>query len=58
MIAEINPNNANGILPEEAWTWFQMEHHQKRAELPSTLAQQLMGTSPLGIIPYPLPPKR
>jgi hypothetical protein len=35
MIAEINPFNMNGILPQEAWTWFYMDHHVKQ-ELPST----------------------
>jgi hypothetical protein len=25
MIAEINPGNLNGILPEEAWSWFYMD---------------------------------
>jgi hypothetical protein len=37
MIAEINPGNINGILPEEAWTWFYMDHHEKQ-ELPTSLA--------------------
>jgi len=35
MIAEINPNNINGILPKEAWTWFYLDHHEKLAEIPS-----------------------
>jgi hypothetical protein len=30
MIAEINENNINGRLPQEAWQWFYMEHHQKQ----------------------------
>jgi len=33
MIAEINPGNLNGILPEEAWSWFYMDHHEKRHEI-------------------------
>jgi hypothetical protein len=35
MIAEINPGNLNGILPEEAWSWFYIEHHEKQHEIPS-----------------------
>jgi len=57
MIVEINPSNANGMLPAEAWSWFYMDHHEKRGELPSSLAK-LMGTPPPQIRPYPLPPKR
>jgi hypothetical protein len=34
MIAEINPTNINGILPQEAWSWFYMDHHEKRHEIP------------------------
>jgi hypothetical protein len=33
MIGEINPGNLNGILPEEAWSWFYMDHHEKRQEI-------------------------
>jgi hypothetical protein len=35
MIAEINPDNINGVLPQEAWTWFYLDHHEKRLEIPS-----------------------
>src|SRR5262249_34626580 len=34
MVEEINAGNINGILPEEAWTWFYMKHHEKQSELP------------------------
>jgi hypothetical protein len=55
MIAEINPENLNGILPQEAWSWFYMEHHEKRA-LPPSLAGTLGVLGSLS--PYPLPPKK
>ncbi|BCA04156.1 hypothetical protein [Bradyrhizobium diazoefficiens] len=29
LIAEINPQNVDGILPNEAWEWFYLDHHQK-----------------------------
>jgi hypothetical protein len=29
LIVEVNANNMNGVLPEEAWKWFYLEHHQK-----------------------------
>jgi hypothetical protein len=29
MVAEVNPNNLNGILPQEAWHWFYLNHHEK-----------------------------
>ena len=35
MIAEINSGNINGILPQEAWSWFYMEHHEKQHEIPN-----------------------
>src|SRR5947208_1909349 len=35
VIAEINPGNLNGFLPHEAWSWFYMDHHEKRPEIPS-----------------------
>jgi hypothetical protein len=53
MIAEINAHNMNGILPQEAWSWFYMDHHEKRTFPPSLGG--IFGT--LG--PYPsLPPKK
>jgi hypothetical protein len=48
MIAEINPGNINGVLPQEAWSWFYMEHHEKRHEIPSLLD---MSGSPWPLIP-------
>jgi hypothetical protein len=29
LIAEINEENLNGVLPTEAWSWFYLDHHQK-----------------------------
>ena len=29
MVVEVNPQNMNGILPNEAWHWFNMHHHEK-----------------------------
>ena len=37
MIAEINEHNINGRLPQEAWQWFYMDHHEKH-ELPTPIA--------------------
>ena len=34
MIAEINAQNLDGILPAEAWSWFYRDHHEKRGEIP------------------------
>jgi len=56
MIAEINPNNLNGILPREAWPWFYMEHHQKHP-LPPSLASLSTPFSSL-LQPYPSSPKK
>jgi hypothetical protein len=53
MIAEINHENLDGLLPKEAWSWFYMDHHEKR-ELPTGL---LGGLGGLGS-PYPLLPKK
>jgi hypothetical protein len=50
MIAEINGDNINGRLPQEAWDWFYMDHHVKH-ELPS------LGAGLLGLIsPFPKVP--
>lgn len=49
MIAELNPLNMNGVLPEEAWRWFYLEHHEK------TRAPALPYVT--GLLPY-LPSKR
>jgi len=54
MIAEINRYNINGRLPQEAWSWFYMDHHQKH-ELPSTIGG-LLGLLPGS--PYPRTPTR
>jgi hypothetical protein len=51
MIAEINEQNINGILPQEAWSWFYMDHHEKQAELPRSLAD-LMSPS-MGLLSPP-----
>jgi hypothetical protein len=29
LIAEINKENLNGMLPQPAWDWFYLEHHEK-----------------------------
>ncbi len=29
LVAEITPNNINGILPNPAWDWFYLNHHEK-----------------------------
>lgn len=29
LIAEINPANINGSLPQSAWDWFYLQHHEK-----------------------------
>jgi hypothetical protein len=29
MIAEVKVENLDGILPNEAWRWFYLEHHEK-----------------------------
>jgi hypothetical protein len=56
MIAEINPDNINGILPEEAWTWFYMDHHEKQ-ELPTSLATDLLSSQyPRSLATQLLPP--
>jgi hypothetical protein len=34
LIAEISPTNIDGSLPQEAWSWFYMEHHEKTGEIP------------------------
>ena len=58
MIAEINPGNINGILPEEAWTWFYMDHHEKRHEIPGGPYPQIPGSYQIPG-PYPtLTPKK
>jgi hypothetical protein len=59
MIAEINANNMNGILPPEAWSWFYIEHHEKR-EPPLSLGGMLGTPPPFSLAgPYPwLPPKK
>jgi hypothetical protein len=56
MIAEINPDNINGILPKEAWTWFYMDHHEKQS-LPASLADILSPypRTSLGQLLPPLP---
>src|SRR6516225_2918655 len=46
MIAEINEQNINGRLPQEAWSWFYMDHHEKQA-LPSVIGG-LAYPGPLG----------
>jgi hypothetical protein len=54
MIAEINADNMNGILPQDAWSWFYMDHHEKKI-FPPSLGGLL--DAPLG--PYPsLPVKK
>jgi hypothetical protein len=45
MIAEINDSNTQGILPEGAWDWFSLEHHQKVR--PPTLTPFTAYTQPL-----------
>ena len=57
MIAEINPDNINGFLPPEAWTWFYMDHHEKQTELPPSLADILSPypRTSLGQLLPPLP---
>jgi hypothetical protein len=60
MIAEINPDNINGILPKEAWTWFYMDHHEKQ-ELPTSLVADLLGPSGISgqlLPPLPFPRKK
>jgi hypothetical protein len=56
MIAEINPYNVDGSLPEEAWSWFYMDHHEKR-ELPTGFGG-LGGIGGLGGLFLPPPPKK
>ena len=47
-IAEINPNNTNGILPKPAWDWFYLDHHDKHR--PPALTTGLSGLeSALGL---------
>jgi hypothetical protein len=29
LIAEVNVQNLNGVLPKEAWDWFYLNHHEK-----------------------------
>jgi hypothetical protein len=29
MVAEIDRNNMNGLLPPAAWEWFYLDHHEK-----------------------------
>src|SRR5947209_308803 len=28
-IAEVNPQNMDGLLPQAAWEWFYLDHHEK-----------------------------
>jgi hypothetical protein len=53
IIAEINPQNVNGILPQDAWSWFYMDHHHKQ-ELPQGLLSGLGGLGGLGGLLPPL----
>jgi hypothetical protein len=48
MVAEINEYNIDGILPEEAWSWFYIDHHQK-LELPPEYGVGLAGLA--GLLP-------
>jgi hypothetical protein len=50
MIAEINEQNINGILPQEAWSWFYMDHHEKH-ELPQSDWRSLSELG--GLLPSP-----
>jgi hypothetical protein len=59
MIVEINAKNMNGMLPEEAWTWFYMDHHVKQ-ELPYPFLEwtgSLLGGLG-GFARLPSPPKK
>jgi hypothetical protein len=56
MIAEINERNLDGLLPSEAWSWFYMDHHEKR-ELPTGFGG-LGGIGGLGGLFLPPPPKK
>ncbi len=29
LVAQIDRSNMNGVLPQSAWDWFYLEHHQK-----------------------------
>ena len=52
MIAQINELNIEGVLPQEAWSWFYMDHHEKRAPLPSLLEFNPF-PSPFDVLPPP-----
>jgi hypothetical protein len=53
MIAEINPQNINGVLPEAAWTWFYLDHHDKLQRPVNALTAGLSLEELLGL---PRPP--
>lgn len=49
-IAEINPSNADGMLPHTAWEWFYLHHHEKhRQPTPPSAWNPLTGTGVAGI---------
>ena len=50
MVTEINMWNIDGFLPKEAWSWFYMEHHEKR-ELPTGLGS--LGEGFFDLLPTP-----
>jgi hypothetical protein len=64
MVAEINPQNLNGVLPP-AWDWFYLNHHEKnRPPAPPSLGLGRLSLAALGVptsqglLPSPLFPKR
>jgi hypothetical protein len=59
LVAEINVQNINGVLPKEAWDWFYLDHHEKSRPPsfpPGLFGFTALGT-PLGLpTPPPVPP--
>jgi hypothetical protein len=52
MVAEVNLQNINGVLPIEAWHWFYLQHHEK-SRPPSFPAGPFGAAWDLGLLPKP-----
>jgi hypothetical protein len=63
MVAEINPQNIDGFLPQAAWEWFYLPHHEKQRRPVTAISDRgileaLLGSASPDFRALPLPPKR
>jgi hypothetical protein len=57
LIAEINRDNMNGVLPQPAWEWFYLAHHEKH-RAPALPPANWNALAPYNFPVPRIPPKR